>query len=381
MAKLRRVRGSSYWYVEGRDGDGYRYLQTTKQKNKVAAARVAARIEVERAVPRVRPYALSEALSALYDHKVLSCVSKSELEIVSTKGARLLEHFGAEKDVNDFARQEAVQEIEGYVKVRRTHRVGTKTAKTVSDATIRKELGKLFEALRLARRDGKFRGDVESLRTKVLQRSKPKTAVATPEQFVALWRCVPLSRRPYLLVSFHVGARHGEMKRLEACHIDHGRIVDGRRVGMKLWVIGKKGREEYRERWVPLSQAAYDVLVDLAEQHPKGPLFPKPWHPSNIKRTVGLACRKVGIPEMTANDFRRSFVTWQGMFGTSDTETKKLVGHSPNSKMVESVYRQLHENSGRVATDQFPTPAPDDGPEDLDNVVAISQRRGASSPA
>lgn len=395
--KLIRVAGSPYWYVEGRDCEGALYRVTTKQTDREAARPVARRIQLERAVPRVRPYALSSAFVALLAYKELCRVSEAEVEITKTKSARVMEFFGHNFDCNAFAADDGPARVEQYVKHRRGQQVNPtyKTQRGVKDSTIRKELGKLYEALALARRDGKFIGDVKTLQTKVLAPDKPCERWLPEQEFVALWdQLSPRitkegkrrrmrggegeedDRREWLIVFCSTGARYGELHRIEAKHIDHEL--------RRLFIIGRKGRAEFRERWVPLSPQCYAVLCARAELYPTGLLFPKKWLRSNVSQTLRRACERAGIARCSANDLRRTFVTWQGKFGTAENDVKKMVGHSPMSRMVGRVYHQLHHEAGRAAVDNFPqvgiepppTPPAVETAEELpDNVLPL--RRGA----
>jgi integrase len=379
MSRLRKVRNSSYWYVDGLDWAGKRYLRSTKQTNKAAAGRVAAHIELEKSIPGIQPLSLSSALDSLYSWKQLNQVSEASLEQLSCKGARLMEHFGPDRDLNDPPL--SIEETEGYVAARRTHvlcfgvRRTPKPGRVVKDSTIAMELKFLFEALRLAKRNKKFAGDVDELRPKVLRPSAAITRVLTPTQFLAVWRKLPLARREddrtlirdYVLIFCHLGVRLSELPRIEAHHVDSK--------NSQVWVVGKKGHVDYRERHVPCSPEALAVLQRRARLRPSGALFPA--IPScNIRDILARACERAGVAvRPSANDFRRSFVTWQGMFGTPDSETGKFVGHSPNSRMVKQVYRQLHAESGRAAVAQFPQVGLDDEGAPLADVIPIS--RGA----
>lgn len=333
MSKLRKFPRSRYWYAEGRDSEGKRFCVSTKQVSRDAAARVARKIELERAVPGLRPLAIAQALAALVEHKRRRKVSAAEIEITTTKGARLLEHFGPGRDVQRL--QPA--DVERYVDARR--------GDGVSDATTRKEIGKLLEALRLAKRDGLYGGDPARLRPTILRPDVPRDRWLDDAEFLALHAELPAQRRDYLLVWCHTGVRYGELHRIEARHVDG----EARR----LWVVGTKGRREHRERWVPLSPSAYAVLSARAASTPTGPLF-SAWAKPNVRLTVARACRRCGIPPAGPNDFRRTFVSWHVRRGTSELEVQRYVGHSPASQLVRRVYAQLAPESGRAAVASFP---------------------------
>ena len=336
MAKLRKFARSPYWYAEGRDADGKRWCESTKQTARDAASRVARRIELERAVPRLRPFTLEEALSDLLDHKVRKRVSESEIQIVQTKGARLLEHFTPRFDCQPPSLNR--ERVDRYVDARR--------ADGARDSTIAKELGKLYEALRLGKAHSRWTGELDAIRTDVLQAAEPGDRWLDDPEYVALVLQLYPQHRDYVIVYVHTGVRYGELYRIEGQHIDH----DGRR----LWVLGTKGEAEYRERWVPLSDEAYDVLCARAELHQVGPLFPHRWLKPNMKLSLARACKRAAIAPVTANDLRRTFCSWCARRGVSERECQRFMGHSPASLLVRRVYAQLAPEAGRQAVAAFP---------------------------
>jgi integrase len=334
VAKLRKFKNSPYWFAVGRDSTGKRWTVSTKQTARDAAGRAARRIELERAVPQLQPCPLAKTLVALDDHKQRKRVSTSELEIVRTKAARLLEYFGPAFDCQQLTRAHE----DGYVDARR--------AMGIADSTIAKELGKLHEALRLAKAHGKWAGEFDAIRTDVLAAAEPGERWLDDPEYLALMDHVFPRHRDYVLVHCHTGVRYGELYRIEGEHIDH----DGRR----LWVVGTKGESQYRQRWVPLSDEAYDVLCARAELHQVGPLFPHRWLKPNMKLSLARACRRAGIAPVTANDLRRTFCSWCARRGVSERECQRFMGHSPASLLVRKVYAQLAPEAGRAAVAAFP---------------------------
>lgn len=123
-------------------------------------------------------------------------------------------------------------------------------------------------------------------------------------------------------------------------------------------MLGTKGDAEHRERWVPLSPAAFDVLAARAKAHPTGPLFPKVWLKPNMKLSLARACKRAGIEPVTANDLRRTFASWCCRRGVSERECQKFMGHSPASLLVRKVYAQLAPEAGRAAVASFPEAPP-----------------------
>lgn len=342
--QLRKFARSRYWYVVGRDATGKRYAVSTKQTDKTAAARAARSIELARVVPGLPRYTLSSALVALAKYKRRKRVSAAELEIVKTKGGRLLEHFGPGLDVHKLV----PKLIDGYVDARRQDEV--RPGKTISDQTIGMELRCLLEALRVAKREGHYGGNPDALRPTVLATYKPRKRWLTHEQFAALvseLRKRSPHRVDYVLVWCHTGIRYSELHRLTAAELD--------RKGRRLFVPGKKGSVEHRERWVPLSDAAFEMLTRRARKAKGGPLF-ELWLKPNVRLTLARACRRAGIEPVTPNDLRRTYVSWHLHAGTSEHEVQKYAGHSPRSTLVRTVYGQLAPDAGRKAVAGFPVP-------------------------
>lgn len=346
--QLRKFARSPYWFVVGRDSNGKRYARSTKQTDKAAAARAGRAIELESAVPRLPKYAISEALVSLAQHKARRRVSDAEQEIVRTKGGHLIAHFGPGRDIGTL---EPV-DIDGYVDARR--RAEVRPGKPISDSTIRMELRCLYEALRNAKRAGRYAGDVERLRSTVLAPYKPRERWLTHEQFLALLdqlgklRRGSANRADYLLAWCHTGVRKSELLRVLPEHLD--------REGRRLFVDGRKGAREHRRRWVPLSDAAFEVFARRADlAGPGEPLF-APWPNSNIRRVLTNACAKIGIDPVTPNDLRRSYISWHLHAGTSELEAQRYAGHSPRSTLVRTVYGQLRPDAGQRAVSSFPAP-------------------------
>jgi integrase len=346
--QLRKFGRSPYWFVVARDSNGKRYVRSTKQTSRDAAARAGRAIELEGAVPRLPRHPLSEALVALAQHKARRRVSAAETEIVRTKGGHLIAHFGPGRDIGTLE----PTDIDGYVDARR--RAEVRPGKNISDSTIRMELRCLYEALRNAKRAGRYSGDVDRLRSTALAAYKPRERWLPHGHFLALLeqlgklRKGSANRADYVLAWCHTGVRKSELLRVLPEHLD--------RQGRRLFVDGRKGSREHRRRWVPLSDAAFAVLERRADATPVGqPLF-APWPNSNIRRVLANACAKIGIEPVTPNDLRRSYISWHLHAGTSELEAQRYAGHSPRSTLVRTVYGQLKPDAGQAAVASFPAP-------------------------
>jgi integrase len=349
---VKRTTLSRYWYAECRDLNGRRYWKSTKQTDKAAAARAARSIDVAGSVPRLQKYSLAAALLELAKHKERKRVSAAELEILKQKGGRLIEHFGPGRDLN------AIEppDVDGYVDERRKAEV--RPGKRLSDETIRMELKYLREAARHAKRAGRYEGDPSKLTPTVLAPRRPRVRWLTYEQFLALIGELRDDRdgrarnraelADYVIAWCHTGARRAELFRLTAANLD--------RRGRRLFIAGRKGSINYQERWVPLSEAAFEVLDRRAKAVPAGaPLF-KTTSSNRICRVLATACRRCGMDPVTPNDCRRSYATWHLTAGSPEREVQKFMGHSPHSPLVRKVYGQIVSTAGQAAVASFPAP-------------------------
>lgn len=407
--KVIKQHGSRYWYAVCRDINGRRFFRSTKQTDKTAAIKAARQLEVENAIPGVRPYALAEALTALTLKKTNKLCAAPTLKILANQGARLLEYFGPGRDINTLA----VKEIDGYVVHRRsqrvinghrarymkadpekvaaalqlhsqgvsmrqiTKRVGLnratiashlrapkKTDRTISDATIRKELGKLMEAVLLAKRDGHFPGEPSSLRTDLLKPDRGKKRWLPVLEYKALWENFEIGR-DWLTVMVHTGARWGELLRITGDDIDHEK--------REILLHGSKGHHSFQERLVPLSPYAYEVLVARTIHCPTGALF-SGWSNSKFSIAMKRACKRAGIVGCSPNDLRRTFTTWHAMFGTVLEDLKGMLGHSPASKTAEMHYRMIAETAGHAGAQMFPAPAATPAAHETKRLLATNTR-------
>lgn len=372
MRKLLRVKGSPYWYTEGRNWAGDPYRRSTKQTDETKAHEVADRIAFEESVPQAEYYALYDACAALLTDKQKTKASAAEIQIVTDKLTRVMQHFGPKRDTQTLTGED----IEGYILARREH---VCRGKTISDATIRKELGKLFEALRFAKSKNKWSGEIDSLRLpnrRMLAPDQPKKRYLREAEYIAILQHIPVNRREHVVMWCHTGARYSELFRIEAQHIDESDPAKPR-----VYLVGKKGKVEYRERWVPLSPEALGILKERAKRFPSGPLFPDRWSTHCARAALIKACGRCGIPWCSPNDLRRTFATWYGKTGKKE-DLKAMMGHSPASKLVDHVYRQLHADTGFEHVQAFPQqPVMGPPPYQYRRKNAVTPVEGPSSAA
>ena len=232
----------------------------------------------------------------------------------------------------------------------------------ISDATIKKEVDVLIQALRLAKKNGGYHGDHKVLRFEARELPDPRERALTQPEYAKLNLAIRQDRRIWLRIFLRTGCRYGELHRITAADIDHEHI----RVRLHAYK-GRKNRKQL-PRFVPLAKDAYEALSGLAEETPTGPLFPhlagcplinpkkrKPNREptctcqSDFHRILRIACKHAGIVTVTPNDLRRTYASWMARAGVPEHILKKFMGHSGTSQMLIQVYLQLQADEGQDA--------------------------------
>jgi integrase len=128
---------------------------------------------------------------------------------------------------------------------------------------------------------------------------------------------------------------------LAATGADWGASLTARRadIDLKRGVVLVHGtKTDHRERHVPIVDLNRAMLERVYEVAPKvGPMFRR-W--DNPTRDLEVACRKAGIPRVTARDFRRSLGTWLRREGVESPMIGSVLGHA-DGRMAERVYGKL----------------------------------------
>jgi integrase len=160
-------------------------------------------------------------------------------------------------------------------------------------------------------------------------------------EYRALMPHVTEHRRRYVGIYCTTGVRFGELYQCV-------------RVGNALHVTQTKGNAKVGEikiREVPLCADARAIL----DAHPLP--WPK-WQRGRMSDDLKRACAKAGIARVSANDLRRTFVSWLATAGVPELTVVKLVGHS-SSQMVRRVYAQLAPATLAEAVDRLPRLEPE----------------------
>jgi integrase len=237
-----------------------------------------------------------------------------------TKAGHLIRLLGRDTDVNRLR----LEDIVDYVQARR--------AETAHQHTIHKELLALYGALRLAKKQKRFRFEVDDLKIDGWESGYvPGDRFLSEAEYVKLEQSLAPKRR--LRLRFHVltGANLGESEKVSREHVDFERRV--------LTLPGTKTK--YRHREIPFSalpeleRLLHELVDSLPEEQEQ--LF-EPW--GNMRRDLTLACERIGIASVNTNDLRRTFCSWLAQRGVPVIVAAHLMGHG-STKMVETVYARI----------------------------------------
>lgn len=332
-----------YWWAWGYYEDGKRWFASTKvpvDQSKRTAEAAGKRIERDRLVRGQAATVLTvlEALSMLKAQKERAGRSEATMDYMRGKSRQLLRVLGPACDVATI--DPAV--CDRYVDQRMREGVGQYTAG--------KELGVLFEALRVAKRHGLWEGDTKTLATEGMRGAYvPRERWLTVPEYQALILAMYQGRREHVTAYVYLGVRHSELYRIHARHLDH----DARRV----FVDGTKSKRA--KRWIPCAPEVWDVLERRAADKPTGPLFEK-WQRQNMRQLLHRACLKADVEPVSANDLRRTFASWLCSAGVPEMVCARLMGHT-TSAMVRKVYAQMSDEAMGAAIARMPRTEPGKG--------------------
>ena len=164
--------------------------------------------------------------------------------------------------------------------------------------------------------------------------------VFTPEQQRQLLEATDEHFRQYLVVASLTGARPEEMRTVEARHCTFD---------FSVWAFPVEDAKGHRKpRLVYLPAAAQEIVRELAQKHPAGPLFRNrngvPWTTSAIVQRFARLRKKLGLPKgAVATALRHTFTTESLQKGLDVYTVAKLLGHT-STQMIERVYGHLKDD-------------------------------------
>ncbi len=313
--------------------DGKRKQVSTRCKDRKAALVVATQLEREAADPEaaiIRSATLGEALK-LYLKSKASEVKAGKLSGDTHKFytrkvghlARLLEHDSRERYRPMKLSALKAATVDAYIEDRRDE--------GVTDHTIKKELIALQGALKLAKRRGLWRGDVDTVMPQRFSPNyKPRKRALTQPELQRLLANLPPDSAARVAYCVATSAEWGATVRALREDVDLER--------MEVLVRGTK--RPTRWRTVPVIYPPQQALLRYAMEWAEGTdgmLF-GPW--SNARRDLQRACDDAGIERCCFNDLRRTATTWLRAAGVPLELLSLISGHS-STRMLEMVYARL----------------------------------------
>ena len=199
------------------------------------------------------------------------------------------------------------------------------------DSTIAKELTTLRGALRLAKRQGWYSGDLsEVFDAGVSSESETRHRWLTFDEVLRLRSAL----RPELfaVVSFAVATG------AEWSAVWRARRDDIAPDATSAKVRGSKN--ELRHRDVPIEFLAFGYLLDFARTHGDGYTLLFVDRSANFRRELTAACKRADIPHVCFTDLRRTHSTWLRLAGVSLETLAPTMGHA-DTRMVERRYGRL----------------------------------------
>jgi integrase len=203
--------------------------------------------------------------------------------------------------------------------------------------TAKMEINSLLTMLRAARHRKDFAGDIDALKPlRMDAKYEPRKRFPTPEQFAAivgeLERRGLHHRAAWICAAAATGGRLSEVNRLRRS-----------KVGSKTFTIdvSKTVKTEGAERVRPVLTFARELL-EYAIKHGagEGDMLLVPWKDSNLNDTLRRICEAIGVPRLSANDFRRALASWLIQAGVAPNLVAFMLGHT-STAMVERVYGKM----------------------------------------
>jgi integrase len=343
-------RGETWWCWYFQDGKQVR--RSTKCRDKRAAesaAREFERVAADPLHPARQTATIADAVKMLVEHRTEESNagrrSLATVDFYREKGGHWCRILGGEFRLSSLT----AAAIDEYVSTRR--REG------FVDGTIAKELVTMRAALKLAKRAGKWHGDIASIFPVAFAPDyKPRKRVLTVAELYAILAELEPDRAARVAFIVATGARLGETDRAERGDIVKGESFDA--------VHLRGTKTAGAKRTVPVVYPLARQLLQYALDHAGGDavLF-RTWDklhrdldrarrragckavgckikPSRWTKCESLACTQASPAHVTPNDLRRTCATWLRQAGVPLELLAAVLGHA-DTRMAARVYAEL----------------------------------------
>jgi integrase len=210
-------------------------------------------------------------------------------------------------------------------------------AKTVSDATINRDLQTLRHILYWAVNEGLLVSNPLARVSMARERRKPRSVLSIEEEALLLEKASS-HLRMLVIVALDTGMRRGELLNQRWEHVDFNR---------NLLFVTKSKTAGGESREIPLTRRVQSLL--LALRQPTGLVFTFHGLPiGNLKTGWKAAIRRAGIRYLRFHDLRHTFNTRLMEAGVMQDIRKALMGHSSGGG-VNAVYTHVELPAKREA--------------------------------
>jgi integrase len=318
MATLYKRNGTYYTDFSLPDGSRKRISLRTDKKS-VAVERLA-EAELVARTPKEVGVTLGDAFSEMFLTK-----RAATREAYQWRAQAVVRYFGHDFQIADLTR-EAVQ---GYLRQRREQ---------IGPNTLHKETVALRQALKEAKKHGRFLGNAHDLVPAINPEYTPRRRWLTTQEFSQLLEAAPQKHKSWLWLQVYLGVNKSECGRLTWAHVNfaHGSVH----------VPGTK--RTARDRVVPLHP---ELRAFLEQLKASGDVLVHQW--PRVNWWLRQNCLKLGIVHVSTNDLRRTFASWLKQAGVDSLAVAHLLGHS-STTMVERVYGRLSEATYKEAVSHLP---------------------------
>jgi len=315
---MRLYKRKGVYYLTRQSTGGKQVRRSLKTHDKRIAEQRAAKLELTiheaKLFGKEPPRSFKEMIVNYLEPKQ----SKRGFERLQYACRPLIEYFG-DSDVTKINESH----VEGYINWR---------SETVSDGTLRRELGALSAAFNHAIKKQKWRIENPCLKAEIPKEPKGRVRYLTRPEAKRLLQAAEL---PYLAdfieLNLNTGCRKGELLNLKWENVDFS---------TRLIYLDQTKSGEWQT--VPINEAARQVLVrrmQLRDQicpnsrwvffHMVPALNSKVGdRVKNIRRSFKSACNRAGIENFRPHDLRHTFASWLVMEGVPLFEVSKLLRHA-----------------------------------------------------
>jgi integrase len=304
------------WYTRIKDNGEWRKKSTGCTDRKAAEAIHAKRQRVA-ADPTAHASTFGELIAAFLGAEQVQSRAAGTQSMYRQKARHLLRVIG---DATP-AREVEANTVDAYCNQR--------LAEGAHRNTIAKELITLRGALRMALRAGTYTRPLDAVLPKWDAGYEPRTATLSPDRVRALLSALPPHRADYVRFCVATGARHSE-----AASVRRGDIATDH-VHLQSTKTRRKG---VGDRDVPITPLNAWLLEGIT-------LPLRTWEAGSRTRDLAAACKRAGVPRVTANDLRRTYATWLAEAGLDEKLLQRTLGHSPGSPTTRRVYAQMSAQS------------------------------------